>query len=360
DPAAWAHPGLLHLYVHLMEMSPHPEKALRQGDVLRTLVPDAGHLIHMPTHIDVLCGHYQDVLRDNLAAIRADRRFYERDGGMNFYTAYRIHDYHFAVYGAMFLGQYAPALAAAEDLIETTPVALLKTASPPMADFIESYISLREHVRIRFGRWRELIETPLPEDRELYSVTTATIHYARGVAHAALGDVAAAEEEEALFREAAARVPETRLLHNNTCRDLLAIAEAMLAGEIAYRKGEHDAAFAHLRRSVALDDALPYDEPWGWMQPTRHALGALLYEQGRVAEAEEVYREDLGLSGTLSRATIHPDNVWSLRGLHDCLKARGEMVEARLVKQRLDIVAARADVAVRASCFCAQAAMAAE
>ena len=152
-------------------------------------------------------------------------------------------------------------------------------------------------------------------------------------------------------------MPESRLLHNNRVVDLLAIAEEMLRGEILYRKEDYRPAFAHLRRAVALDDALPYDEPWGWMQPTRHALGALLFEQGQVAEAEAVYREDLGLGGQLSRASVHPDNVWSLRGLYDCLKSRRETVEIVQIKQRLDLALARADRAVAASCFCAQAAM---
>ena len=356
DPAAMEHPGILHLYVHLMEMSPFPELALRAGDILRTLVPDAGHLIHMPTHIDVLCGHYHDVLVDNQRASEADRKYLEKAGAMNFYSGYRVHNYHFAIYGAMFLGQYAPALAAAEELIETTPEELLRMPSPPMADFIEAYIPMKQHVHIRFGKWREIIAEALPADTELYCVTIAMMHYAKGVAHAALNEVEAAEEEKALFLAARAKVPESRFLHNNSCQDLLAIAEAMLNGEIDYRKGDFEAAFAHLRRTVELDDALPYDEPWGWIQPTRHALGALLLEQGRVAEAEAVYREDLGLGGSLSRATVHPDNVWSLRGLHECLERRGETVEARLIKQRLDLAAARADVPVNASCFCAQTA----
>ena len=139
--------------------------------------------------------------------------------------------------------------------------------------------------------------------------------------------------------------------------NLLDIAAAMLRGEILYRKGEFDAAFAELRRSVELDDALPYDEPWGWMQPTRHALGALLLEQGRIEEAEATFRADLGLGGDLSRASIHPDNVWSLKGLQDCLQARDEQVEIVQIKQRLQLAEARADSAVAASCFCAQAAL---
>ena len=165
------------------------------------------------------------------------------------------------------------------------------------------------HVLVRFGKWREAIALELPEDRDLFCTLTAQVHYARGVAHAALGNIDSAEREERAFLEAKKRVPETRLLHNNRVVDLLEIATEMLHGEILYRKGEYEAAYAALRRSVAIDDNLPYDEPWGWMQPTRHALGALLLEQGHAEEAETVFREDLGLGGALSRATTHPDNV---------------------------------------------------
>jgi tetratricopeptide (TPR) repeat protein len=352
-PGAMDHPGLLHLHVHLLEMSPHPEAALVTGDRLREVSPDMGHLVHMPTHIDIQCGHYRDAMHWNQKAIIADRKFYDRAGPMNFYSGYRVHNYHFAAYGAMFLGQYAPAIAAADELIETMPEAMLRIPSPPMADFFESYVSIRQHVLIRFGKWREIIAQDLPADGELYCNTVAMMHYAKGVAHAALGDVSAAEIEQALFQEAAKRVPESRQIHNVKCVQLLAIAEEMLTGEIAYRRGEHDAAFAHLRAAIALEDALPYDEPWGWMQPVRHALGALLLEQGRAAEAEVVYREDLGLGGTLPRAQIHPDNLWALRGLLDCLDRRGETAEAALIRQRVEFATARADVPVSVSCFCA-------
>ena len=356
DPVAMRHPGILHLYVHLMEMSPVPEVALKAGDVLRTLVPDAGHLIHMPTHIDIQCGHYHNVLVDNQRGIEADRKYYDKVGALNFYSAYRLHNYHFAIYGAMYLGQYEPALAAAEELIETTPEELLRLPTPPMADFIESYLSMKQHVYIRFGKWQEIIDQELPEDTELYCYTIAAIHYSKGVACAATGEVDKAEEQRALFQAARAKVPDSRLLHTNTCVDLLAIAEQMLDGEIEYRKQNYDVAFDHLRRAVELDDNLNYDEPWGWIQPSRHALGALLLEQGHVDEAAAVYREDLGLGGNLSRATIHPDNVWSLQGLHECLTRKPETVELRLIKQRLDLAVARADGPVMASCFCAQAA----
>jgi tetratricopeptide (TPR) repeat protein len=351
-PGAWDHPGLLHMYIHLMEMSPHPEKALKAGDALANLVPDAGHLIHMPTHVDVLCGHYQTVVERNSAAIVADRKFLEREGPMNFYSAYRAHDYHFKIYGAMFLGQLTPAMEAAEELIATLPDELLRTGSPPMADWLEGFVPMKQHVLIRFGKWEEILAQRLPEDAELFAVTTAMMRYARTVAMAASGDVAGAEAERKAFRAAYAAVPDTRMLFNNTCRDILAVAEEMLNGEVEYRKGNFDAAFAHLRKSVELDDTLPYDEPWGWMQPTRHALGALLLEQGRVEEAEAVYRADLGLDGTLRRSCQHPDNVWSLHGLHECLVQRGEAAEAAMIRQRLDIANARADVPIKASCFC--------
>ena len=352
-PGAMDHPGLLHLHVHLMEMSPHPEAALITGDRLREVSPDMGHCIHMPTHIDIQCGHYRDAMHWNQKAIVADRKFYDRAGPMNFYSGYRIHNYHFAAYGAMFLGQYAPAIAAADELIETMPEAFLRIPSPPMADFFEGYVSIRQHVLVRFGKWHEIIAQDLPADRDLYCNTVAMMHYAKGVAHAALGNVPAAETEQALFRSAAQRVPESRQIHNVKCVQLLAIAELMLEGEIAYRRGEHDAAFLHLRKAVALEDDLPYDEPWGWMQPVRHALGALLLEQGHVAEAEAVYREDLGLGGALPRAQIHPDNLWALRGLLDCLDRRGEKVESAFIRQREAIAAARADLPVHVSCFCA-------
>ncbi len=357
-PASWEHPGMLHLYVHLMEMSPFPQKALRAGDKLRELVPDAGHLIHMPTHIDVLCGQYHDVVVSNQKAVIADRKYLAREGTLNVYSMYRTHNHHFIIYGAMFLGQFTPAINAAQELIDTTPEDLLRIPSPPMADFIESYLSMKQHVLIRFGKWEDIIAQELPEDRELYCTTTAMIFYAKSVAHSAMGNLAAAEIEREAFLEAKLKVSKGRRVHNNKVSDILDIAEEMLNGELEYRRGNFEKAFDHLRKSVELDDALPYDEPWGWMQPTRHALGALLMEQGQTKEAEAVYRADLGMDSTLSRACQHPNNLWSLHGLHECLMLRGETVEMPLIKQQLDQALARAEVAVNASCYCRQSAAA--
>jgi tetratricopeptide (TPR) repeat protein len=352
DPASRAHPGVLHMYIHLMEMSPFPEKALRASDWLRGLVPDAGHLEHMPTHIDVLCGHYQTVVNSNDDAIVADAKFLEREGAMNFYSLYRAHNYHFKFYGAMFLGQSEVALEAADALAATIPADLLRVETPPMADWLEAFVPMKLHVLIRFGRWQEIIETPVPDDQDLYSFTTALTHYAKGVAYAATGRVEEAQAEKELFEAAYARVPDTRYLFNNSCLDILAIAAEMLAGELEYRKGNYEVAFDHLRRSIELDDNLPYDEPWGWMQPTRHAYGALLLEQGRVEEAEAVYRADLGLDGSLARAYQHPENVWSLHGYHECLTRLGKRELAGMIRQRLDLALARADVPIQSSCYC--------
>lgn len=355
-PGGMAHPGLLHMYIHLMEMSPHPERALRAADALRGLVPDSGHLQHMPTHIDVLCGNYRDVIESNGRAIIADRKYLAREGAVNFYSLYRCHDYHFRIYGAMFAGQPEAALSAADEMIATLPEELLRVESPPMADWLEGFIPMKMHALIRFGRWQDILATPLPDDQQLFCTTTAMIHYAKAVAHAATGNITAAEQDAAAFEAASGRVPPSRYLFNNTCIDILAVAREMMRGEIAYRKGNFEDAFAHLRHSVALDDALPYDEPWGWMQPARHALGGLLLEQGRVDEALEVYRADLGLDATLARPCQHPDNIWSLHGYHECLVRLNRLDEAQIIGQRLDLARARATVPVLSSCFCTQSA----
>jgi tetratricopeptide (TPR) repeat protein len=307
---------------------------------------------HMPSHIDILCGDYYAALVANELAIEADRKYLEREGPFNFYTVSRCHDFHFKLYAAMFLGQYRPALEAANEMLATIPEALLRESTPPMADWLEGYVPMKAHVLVRFGKWQEIVDEPLPDDPNLYQATTAVWHYAKGIAHAALGQIAGAEAEQQRFEAAFARVPESRMNFNYRCVDILAIAWEMLRGEIAYRKGDHESAFMHLRAAVALDDGLPYDEPWGWMQPARHALGALLLEQGHVQEALQVYRADLGLDRSYRRVSRHPDNVWSLHGYVECLHRLGRHDEAEAMQPRLDLALARADVGIHASCFC--------
>jgi len=351
-PDAMTHPGLLHFYIHLMEMSPTPEAALEVANALRGLVPDGGHLLHMPTHIDVLLGDYEQVIADNERAIAADERYAAHAGRVDFYALYRAHDHHFRIYGAMFAGRRATALAAADALAASLPEELLRVDAPPMADWLESFVPMRLHVLVRFGRWQEIIAEPLPADPALFCVTTAMTHYAKGVAFAASSLLAEANSQRERFTAAVARVPETRYLFNNTALDILAIAGAMLDGEIEYRAGNYDAAWVHLRRAIELDDTLPYDEPWGWMQPTRHAYGALLLEQSQVERAREVYAADLGLDETLPRACRHPNNVWSLHGYNECLVRLGRIDEAHRIGAQLDQALARADIAIESSCFC--------
>ncbi|KAJ5604734.1 hypothetical protein N7510_009888 [Penicillium lagena] len=343
---ALRHPGLLHLYIHLMEMSPSPESALPIADHLRGLVPDGGHLHHMPTHLDMLCGQYQRAIDSNSAAIAADERI--------FYTLYRAHNYHFRVYAAMFSAQYRVALDTVSQLEAAIPDDLLKVKSPPMADWLEAFLSLRAHVLIRFGRWDDIImNLHLPDNNpSLYCTTTAIAHYAKGIAFAATGNIEAADHQRHLFQTAVLQVPDSRTLFNNKCIDILAIAQEMLDGEIHYRRGAIEAAFTHLRRAIHLEDNLPYDEPWGWMQPTRHAYGALLLEQGRIQDALDVYLADLGDTDVLPRAMRHPDNVWSLHGARECLRKLGREEEAEKMEGRLAVAGEKADVPVEASCFC--------
>ena len=232
-----AHAGILHYYIHLMEMSPTPEAALRAGDELFALSRDCGHLHHMPTHVDFQCGRYHEVVSRNSAAIARNRKYFERYGALNLYSYARIHDLHFKLYGALFLGHYRAAMEAVEEFEATVPEALIRIESPPMADMLEGYYGLKLHALIRFGRWREILAEPLPPDPGLYLVTTAVSHYAKTAAHAALGDVAAAEREKDRFDAAVSRVPPTRTLFNNVWLDVFEIAAEMLDGEVEYRKG---------------------------------------------------------------------------------------------------------------------------
>jgi tetratricopeptide (TPR) repeat protein len=343
------HPGLWHLYIHLMEMSPEPEVALRVADEIRGLVPDAGHLEHMATHIDVLCGNYQDVVVGNTSGIVADEKYWNLAGAMNFYSMYRVHNYHFKLYGAMFLGRYDLAMDAVKGLQATIPDELIS----PMANFLEGYMSVETHVLVRFGKWQELIDAPLPKDPALYCMTAALNYYGKGIAHAALGNHAAAAEAQSNFEKTAATLVEGRMIHVVTCEAILGVAREMLTGEVNYHKGNYDVAFNHLRKAVAAEDALPYDEPWGWMMPSRHALGALLLEQGHVEEAMAAYEADLGMDHTVLRSNRHPHNVWALLGLSECYGRLGKEKEARMIQPQLDYALSRSDK-IHASCFCSK------
>ena len=346
------HPGILHMTIHTLEMSPQPERALAAADALRDLMPDVGHLHHMPGHIYVQCGMYEEAVAVSEKAVAAHDKYLAHAGPYNFYTTARCHDLHLLMYAAMFAGRFQPAWQAARAIRDTLTPDVLQAGGPHMLITLEGYYSMAMHVLVRFGQWRQIVEAPLPADPELYCVSTAMHRYARGVAYAALGEIEAAQREQAHFEAACARIPDERRFFNNHAHDILAIGAEMLAGELAYRQGAHDDAFAHLRRAVHLDDNLFYTEPWAWMHPPRHALGALLLEQGRVTEALAVYEADLGLDDSLSRCCRHPDNVWALHGYVECLTRLGQDAEAAELQPRLDRAVAMADVAIAASCCC--------
>ena len=351
-----AHPGILHLYIHLMEMSKTPESALVAADHLRTLTPDAGHLVHMPSHLDILIGDYRRAIASNADACLADEKYVAEHGGDNFYSFYRMHNYHSLIYAAMFAGQFRVAMETVTRMEASLTEPLLRTQSPPMADWLENFRSVRVHVLVRFGRWRDIINLTLPDDQELHCVTTAMIHYGKGVAYAATGNIESAGKHRDLLATSIDRIPSSRICGDfpNKSNVVMLVGLAMLDGELEYRKGNYKAAFEHLRTAITRDDALTYAEPWAWMMPTRHAYAALLMEQGRVEEATQAYAADLGFDNTLPRARHHPNNVWALHGYHECLHKLGRTDEARIIEQYLKLAQAVADVKVDASCYCRQ------
>ncbi|MEM7114425.1 MAG: hypothetical protein AAF614_18465 [Chloroflexota bacterium] len=346
------HPGLLHFYIHILEMSPEPERALDACDTLLNLVPDCGHLIHMPSHVYVLCGLYEKSFAANAQAGIADQKYVAYNDKLGIYTIYRLHNVHFKIYSALFLGQYERALQAAEEIIDIIPPDGLHHEQQKLVNYLEGYTGMKAHVLVRFGKWQEILDEPLPTDPDLYCVTAAMWQYAKGIAYAVLGDIPNALAQQEKFAAALAKVPEERQTFNNSCRDILGVAEAMLAGELDYRRKNYETAFAHLRESVKRYDQLNYTEPWPWMQPPRHALGALLLEQGHVSKAEAVYRADLGLDDTLVRPSQHPDNVWSLHGYAECLERLGRHEETAFFQEKLATMSQQADIPITASCFC--------
>ena len=348
------HPGLCHLYVHTMELSATPEKALAAADALRNGF-EHGHLLHMASHIDMWIGHYEEAVDTNKNAVIADEAYVQRSGFDNeFYKTYRMHNYHFTAWAAMFDGQYATAIKYAEAIEQQLgPEAVTsKIDGQPIGSmYLESFGSVPWHVLIRFGKWEEIINRPLKEDKDMYASTVAASYYARAIAFAVTGQLSEADAERKKFYDALNnKALELRYLFNNVMHDkenlngILDVAEAVLNGELEYYKGNYQEAFKFLRLAVKRDDNLVYDEPWGWMMPARHILGALLVEQGEVVEAEAVYREDL---------ERYKDNLWSLLGLHQALNRQGKTEEAELIQASFQKANSRADVKIQASCLCA-------
>ena len=347
------HPAILHLHIHALEMSNFPERANRSADVLSDMCPDAGHLNHMPGHIYALCGDYWRARLSSQKAIAANDKYLDYAGPLTFYTVACCHDLHLMMHTCMLLGRYKESLAAADKICNLLTKEVLSVKDrPKFAMSLEGYYSMKMHVMVRFGQWSEIIEMPLPDDRELYPVTTAMHHYAKSISHAFLKNFPEAEQERRRFHDSLGRIPQERRFFNNPAHSILAVGEKMLDGELNYHQGNYDAAYGDLRESVRLDDNLEYIEPWAWMHPPRHALAALLLEQGHCEEAEEVYRDDLGLTGKIQRCAQHPDNVWSLHGLAECLQRRGERDELQTIRAKLARALAMTDVPVTSSCMC--------
>lgn len=330
------HPGACHFYIHTMEASPFPEKALQAANHLRNKIPGAGHLVHMPSHIDIRLGHYEDAITANLKAIEADSIWISAGG---LYTVYRAHNYHFLAYAAMFDGQKELALSAANSIIEQVPLELVK-AHP---DLLDGFMAVPTHVMVRFGMWEEIITSPKPPD-DIY-LTTAFWHYGRTVAFAATGRVDKATEEYNALLNAYKLVPDSRLIGNNPGKTVLDIGVLMAKGELEYRKENYEKVFNLLREAVQKDDELRYDEPWGWMMPIRHSLGALLVEQGRYEEAEDVFNTDL---------LLHPHNGWALKGLATCYHMSGQHQKAKVTEKLFHESWSRSDIHLKAACFCSK------
>jgi len=330
-------PLALHMKIHALEASPHPEKAREAADLLKNLVPDSSHLVHMPAHIYARISRWQDAAAANERALAADKRYNARVPEFGFYHVYEAHNVHFLGFTAEMEGRKAVALEATKAAVDGLDPAFLRE-NAMLADW---FTTVHWEAQMRFGMWEELLKVPEPPD--YLPVSRAYRLFLRGVAQAALGHVDDAERERAALAEAVKKVPKEFLFGTNAAADVFGVCEPYLDGEIAYRKGDFDTAVAKLREAATREDALKYDEPPDVTVPTRHALGAVLLAAGRPEDAEEVYREDL---------VRYPENGWSLQGVARALRAQKKAKEADAFDARFRKAWSRADVAVASSCLC--------
>jgi len=332
------HPGALHFHIHALEASAHPERAEPSADRLQSRLPGSGHIVHMPSHIYVNTGRFAEAAEANERAIASDAAYFETAPAPRFYSLYYVHNIHFLAYAAMMQGRYETAITAARRIETDIPREFL-VGYAPMAD---GFMATALHVMIRFGKWEEVLAEPEFEDFQLLS--RAQRRYARAVAFANLGKLADARAELAAFDAAAAAIPDGWYLGVNPVSQIVPLARSMALGEIRWNEGRKEEAYSELRNAVAAQDQLVYDEPPGWMQPTRHALGALLLAGGRAAEAEAVFQEQL--------RHIHGD-PWALLGLEQSLRALGRTAEADALAPQVRDAWAEADVTPTAACYCA-------
>jgi tetratricopeptide (TPR) repeat protein len=332
------HPFANHLYIHAVEASPHPERALAAADRLRDLQPGLPHNVHMPSHIDIRVGDWHKAVTANVKAVEADRQYRRVLGPpKDLIIVYAAHNGHMLAYAAMMTGQRELALKHIRAMVAGLPEDFLKE----YAMMVEGFVAMPYEVMIRFGLWDEILAAP---DHPDYMVMTRAMRLAaRGIAYSAKGDTKAARREQDAYLEACKRVPAEETLGNNTAHGILAVATPMLEGEILVREGMSDAGIAKLREAIKAEDVLKYDEPPGWILPVRHALGATLIQAGRFGAAEEIYREDLKRL---------PENGWSLYGLGRSLKLQNKTAEAAAVEKRFKKIWRNADLELTSSCLC--------
>lgn len=331
------HPLALHLYIHAVEASSDPGRAETAADTLLTLVPGSGHLVHMPAHTYWRVGRYHDAAEANVRAAAVDEQYIAQCNAQGFYPAlYYPHNIHFLWAASSMEGRSAVAIDAARRVAANVRIEQMREF--PTVEFFRTIPLL---ALTQFGRWDEILAEPMPDASLRYA--TAIARYARGVALARKGDLAAARRERDQL------VPlrdTTEILFLDTndypAVTLLQIADALLEGELAMAAGSVDAAVGHFERAVALQDGLPYMEPPFWYYPTRQSLGAALLAAGRAGEAEAVYRRDL---------EDYPHNGWSMFGLAESLAAQGRTDEAAEVREMFAHVWARADVELTGSRF---------
>lgn len=335
------HPLANHLYIHALEASPHPERADAAADKLRNLQPGNAHLLHMPSHIDVHCGRWQQAIVASENAVKADKRYRESLGKeplgtMAFYAA---HDQHMLVYAALMTGQGKLALQHSRELlVDLGPEFLRENALAA-----ESFAALPIEVMMRFGQWDDILAES-GDYPEYMPYTHAIHHAARAIAFAAKHEAESARKEQALMVEIAQLIPKKTVVGENNAGAVLSLMQSMVEGEILVAEGKIDQGLQQLRTAAASEDALSYDEPPSWMIPVRHTLGANLIKAGRFAEAEQVYREDLRRV---------PENGWSLFGLSDSLRRQGkDTPETAAITARFQRVWAQADLTVCSSCLC--------
>jgi tetratricopeptide (TPR) repeat protein len=330
------HPGANHYYIHAVEASTQPDKAIAAADRLRTLVPASGHMVHMPAHIDVRVGSWAQAAEQNRRATAADAAYRAISPRQGTYRIYMAHNDHFLTWSCMMLGREAEALTAARSMIRNIPADFVHDAAP----FVDPMMTVELEALMRFGKWDQILEVPAPPAH--LPITAAYRYYARSSALAAQGKLDDAQREQQLFKAAVAAVPENARMAQNPAHTVLDLADHALAGEIAYRRGNTEDAVSHLGKAVEIEDSLRYMEPPDWFQPVRHSLGAVLLAADRTDDAEKVYRADL---------TRWPDNGWALFGLTCCLEKKGS-AEAKAIRARFDKAWANADIKLTATCLC--------